>query len=125
MKKLIIVLFLILLSTSANAKRLHKERYYQDITCNEIGGIVEYRLPDKTRVDCLTNKHSWEHDFASKWPEAIGQSLHYGRMTKRRAGIYLIMEKRTDEKYYRRLMDNISHYDLPITVRAIQEYENR
>lgn len=120
MKKIIAAFLLILVSTSANAKRLHKERYYQDITCNEIGGVVEYRLPDKTRVDCLTDTHAWEHDFGSKWAEAIGQSLHYARMTGKKAGIYLILEKKSDNRYYGRLMDNIEFYDLPITVRIIR-----
>jgi hypothetical protein len=121
MKKIIAASLLILLSTSANAKRLHKERYYQDMTCEPIGGIVEYRLPDNTRVDCLTDEFAIEVDFSSsKIFEAIGQSLHYGRMTGKKAGIYLIMEKESDIKYYNRLMDNIEFYNLPITVWVIK-----
>jgi hypothetical protein len=123
MKKIIAVSLLVLLSTNANAKRLHKERYYQDITCDEIGGVVEYRLPDRTRVDCLTEEYATEFDFSSKWTEAIGQSLHYARMTGKKAGIYLILEKKSDNKYYDRLMDNIKFYDLPIDVFPIRVYE--
>ncbi len=95
------------------AKRLHSERYYQEQGCT---GLTEYRLPDRTRVDCLTDEYATEFDFGDKWAEAIGQSLHYGRMTERKPGIVLIMESPKDEKYYRRLMDNIQFYDLPITV---------
>ena len=100
-------------SSPAIAKRLNKERWYQDKGCE---GVTEYRLPDKTRVDCLLEEYAIEYDFANKWAEAIGQSLHYGRMTHRKAGIVLIMESPKDAKYYRRLMDNIAFYDLPITV---------
>lgn len=122
MKKIIAASLLILLSTSANAKRLHKERYYQEKNCDD--GVTEYRLPDRTRVDCLTEEYAIEDDFGSKWAEAIGQSLHYARLTGRKAGIHLIMEKRSDNRYYNRLMDNIKFYDLPITVFPIRVYED-
>ena len=95
------------------AKSLHTERYYQEQHC---AGVTEYRLPDRTRVDCLLEDYAVEYDFANKWAEAIGQSLHYARLTHRKAGIVLIMESSKDAKYYRRLMDNIAFYDLPITV---------
>jgi len=95
------------------AKRLHSERWYQEQHCE---GTTEYRLADKTRVDCLTDEWAIEYDFANKWAEAIGQSLHYARMTQRKAGIVLIMESAKDAKYHHRLMANIAFYDLPITV---------
>ena len=98
---------------AAHAKRLHSERWYQEEHC---AGVTEYRLPDKTRVDCLTDEYAIEYDFAGKWAEAIGQSLHYARMTERKAGIVLIMESNKDVKYHQRLMANIAFYDLPITV---------
>ncbi len=97
----------------AGAKTLHTERWYQEQHCN---GIVEYRLPDRTRVDCLLEEYAVEYDFGRKWAEAIGQSLHYGRMTERKPGIVLIMESPKDVRYYKRLMDNITYYELPITV---------
>ena len=116
-KKLMIILILILVSTSANAKRLHKERWYQERECT---GITEYKLDDNTRVDCLTDEYAIEDDFANKWAEAIGQSLHYARKTGLKAGIHLIMEKESDEKHYKKLMDNINFYKLPIKVWIIK-----
>ena len=110
------ILFLIIVLSiwdSMAAKNLHPERWYQEQHCE---GVTEVRLPDRTRVDCLLEEYAIEYDFGSKWAEAIGQSLHYGRMTQRKAGIVLIMESNKDEKYYRRLMDNIAFYNLPITV---------
>jgi len=111
----IILLIVVIMSFGINshAKRLHKESYYQDKGCK---GQVESILEDYTRIDCLTETHAIEYDFANKWAEAIGQSLHYGRMSNRKPGIVLIMEKETDNKYYKRLIDNINYYDLPIKV---------
>lgn len=115
---LVALSILILLVSPANAKRLHKERYYQEKTCN---GIMEFVLKDRTRVDCLTKEYAIEHDFANKWAEAIGQSLHYARLTGKKAAIMLIVEKPKDIKYYKRLLNNIDHYNLPITVWKIGE----
>ena len=52
-----------------------KEADYQKEWCQHRGGLVEYRLKDKTRVDCLTLTHAIEFDFANKWAESIGQFL--------------------------------------------------
>jgi len=65
---------------------------------------MEFRLPDKTRVDCLTKTHAIEVDFAAKKYEAIGQSLYYAYMTKRTPGILLIIETQKDKKHLKLLM---------------------
>jgi len=85
-----IAILLVLLSFNSHAKHIYPEKYYQDIWCKKQNGISEYKLIDNTRVDCLTKTHAVEFDFASKWAEAIGQSLHYSRMTNKQAGIVLI-----------------------------------
>lgn len=89
--------------SSLDAKHLHKERYYQQQFCKEIRGIQEYKLKDGSRVDCLTNDYAIEVDFSNKWSEAIGQSLYYSIMTGKKAGIYLIIENKEEEKYLYRL----------------------
>ena len=53
---------------------------------------MEYKLDDKTRVDCLTKELAVEVDFAPKWHECIGQALYYGRKTKRIPACVLILE---------------------------------
>ncbi len=50
-------------------------------------------LPDKARVDCVTDTHAIEFDFAKKWGESIGQALYYATILNKQAGIVLIMEK--------------------------------
>ena len=75
------------------------ERYYQ-LKCNEtLQGKVEYRLPDATRVDILTEDLAIEVDFAKKYYEAIGQACHYAEMTGRKPAILLIVREPYQEKY--------------------------
>ena len=69
-----------------------------------MNGQLEYKLQDKTRIDCLTSTYAIEFDFASNWAESIGQSLYYGTMTNHKAGVVLIMERGAkDIKYLKRL----------------------
>jgi hypothetical protein len=100
MKILFLTAIIILISIATLAKRLHKEKLYQQICCNQGQGEVEYRLPDKTRVDCLSTTHAVEHDFGSKWADAIGQGpLNIGK----RSGIVLIIDKEKRWRYLIRL----------------------
>jgi len=98
-----ILKYILLLITLLEAKHLHKESYYQNIFCAKVGGVTEYVLPDKTRVDCLTDEYAIEVDFASKWAESIGQSLYYAKMTNRKPAVYLILESPSDERFLKRL----------------------
>lgn len=117
-------LFLLIHATASYAEpRKHYETYYQRHWCDNMNGISEYRLPDHTRIDCLTKNFVIEVDFANKWQEAIGQSLYYqmrmnevDKKGKRNAGILLIKESETDRKYHKRLLDVIKHYHLKIFV---------
>ncbi len=86
-------------------------------------GVIEFILPDRTRVDCLTTTHAIEFDFAKKWGESIGQSLHYAAMTNRKAGIVLILEGGKDIKKLERVKGIIKNYDLPIDVWFIKDYK--
>lgn len=102
------LLFALLLSLTLNAKHLHKEKIYQEHFCNTFGGITEYRLKDKTRVDCLLDEYALEVDFAQKWAESIGQSLYYASQTSRKAGVLLIMEDSNKDKKYLHRLENVS-----------------
>ena len=46
----------------------------------------------------MTDTHAIEFDFGSGWAESIGQGLHYSSMTKKRAGIVLILENVKDSE---------------------------
>lgn len=93
-----------------------KERDYQNEWCARYGGRVEVVMKDRTRCDCLTSKYAIEFDFASKWAEAIGQSLHYARLTGKRPGIVLICRKDSDSLKLKILKENIRFYNLDVTV---------
>lgn len=94
--KTIIVLLILLFPFTANAKRLHKESVYQQFFCDQLNGVTEQVLPNKKRVDCVATidglEYAIEADFADKWAESVGQSLHYGYQMKRWPGILLIVE---------------------------------
>lgn len=82
----------------------HNEASYQQAWCNARGGVMEYENRDKTRVDCLTDTHAVEFDFANKWAESIGQALHYGIMTGRKPKVVLILdEPKAQMVYFKRI----------------------
>lgn len=109
-----LIMWAVLISLASAQSRLYPERHYQEVWCNEHGGQTEVIQPDRTRVDCITYAHALEFDFASKWAEALGQALHYGRLTGLRAGIVLIVENPRDMRYVERLRENIDYYSLPV-----------
>jgi len=118
------VLFIVLMSVSswAWAGHKHTEDWYVQKWCPKKGGVIEYRLPNSTRVDCLTEHNAIEFDFVRKFYEAVGQSLFYAMFTGRRAMIALIIEDdEKDLKYYRRAWALIDHYGLPIDVWPVRE----
>lgn len=98
-------LTLLLLAPSAlSAGERHGERAYQASWCGMAGGRTEAVLPDRARVDCLTDEHAVEVDFAPKWAEAIGQSLYYAAVTGKKPGILLIMRDEKDRRYLERVL---------------------
>ncbi len=80
----------------------HTEKYYQQKFCNSLGGKMEVRLSDRTRVDCLTDEYAIEVDWAKKWAEGIGQSLYYSIMTHKKPAVALIVGRK-DNRYIKRL----------------------
>ena len=111
---LIAIFFIMLSADFASAKHLYPEKFYQQKWCKDNKGILEYKLIDDTRVDCLTKDYAVEFDFAPKWAEAIGQSLHYARMTGKKAGINLIIEEPDDFKYYHKIEPLCKMYDITL-----------
>lgn len=84
----------------------HNEFSYQHAYCAMHNGIEEYELPDKTRVDCLTDIYAIEFDFANKKYEVVGQSLHYAIMTNKIPKIVLILDDKYKQQqliYYERI----------------------
>ena len=98
------------------------EAYNNNIYCNSIGGIQEYRLDNKVRVDCLTEEYAIEMDWANKWYEGLGQSLYYAMKTERKAKLVLILKTNKDIRYFERAKKTISFYRLPVGIEFIQKH---
>lgn len=117
MIRLICAIAFLAFTSSAFAGHEFLEKEYQEKWCEACGGVIEYVLPDKTRVDCLTDEYAIEFDFAPKVYQAIGQSLYYGIMTDRKPGIVLIMEKPgKDQRYLNRLLAVAHKYGIRVWV---------
>lgn len=100
----VIAVLILYTSDPAYAKHKYKEKEYQKLWCDKAGGVMEYVVSGGSRVDCLTDTHAVEVEFAPKWKEAVGQALYYGKKTKRTPGILLILESKDDNKYLGRLI---------------------
>jgi hypothetical protein len=114
LKNLYPISFLIFSSFSSYA--LENEAYYSEKFCNEMSGQSEYILKDLSRVDCLTDTHAFEVDWADgmKVYEAIGQSLYYSSETGKLPGILLLIRKENSEKHIRKVQRVIETFELPI-----------
>ena len=113
MKKLLTIL-LITISISVGA--IENEDYYNRQFCTQESGQAEYRLPDRSRVDCLTDTHAYEADWADglKVYESIGQSLYYAAETGKKPGILLLVRKKNSDKHIRKVKRVIENWSLPI-----------
>ena len=121
MKKIIFLLLFtnILFQSNCYAKHLYKEAVYQNYWCEKRGGISEYLLDDKSRVDCLLPDMAVEFDFARKRDECLGQALRYSSYTKKPAACCLIIEKKKDYKYYYQLRYTIQKKELDVKLFTI------
>lgn len=115
----IVITVLLLSILPVQAKHLYKEAVYQDFWCNKHGGILEYELNDKSRVDCLLPDMAVEFDFAKKRDECLGQALRYSAYTKKPAACCLIIEKKKDYKYYYQLRYTVQKKELDVKLFTI------
>ena len=85
---------------SKYVKHKHSESSYKHAWCSNHSGIEEFKNPDKTRIDCLTDTNATEFDFASKWAESIGQALYYQLISGKKAMVVLILEEPESQMCY-------------------------
>ena len=118
MKKQIIVTLIVItgiLFTGCTEKKKHNEKYYQTLLCNELDGVMEQSLLDRTRIDCLTDEYAIEVDFSKKWAESVGQSLYYAEMTGKKPAVGLIVrDNKKDKRHLKRLRVLANKYDIKI-----------
>ena len=117
MKKMLLFIGMLLLTASLFSQTRQRESYYQDSFAVIVKGETEVVLSDRTRVDIVTNTHVIEVDFAEKWAESIGQSLHYqGMMDNKKAGVLLIIEGKEEERFIDRLVGVAAKYGIDVWV---------
>lgn len=125
MKKLI-VLILLIIGCSAEAKHKYLEKDYQNYWCSMYCGQVELKLLDNTRVDCLTDEYAVEVDFQKKWAESIGQSLYYAIKTGKKPAVLLILENEDKNYIYlQRLLTVAEKYFVTVFTISQAELEKR
>lgn len=108
-------------------KHNHSESSYQHAWCSMHNGIEEYENKDFTRIDCLTQYHAVEFDFANKWAESIGQALHYEYMTGKKGMVVLILENPQKQIVYFNRVKALSkkyNFDVEYITPAILNIKN-
>jgi len=118
-------LLILLLFLSFASYAIENEAFYSVKFCAEMSGKSEHVLKDLSRVDCLTDTHAYEFDWADgmKVYEAIGQSLYYASETGKDPGIYLLVRKKNSEKHIRKVKRVIETFELPIKL-VIKDVRN-
>lgn len=117
MRKQILLCLLVVSAVVAGCaeKKKHNEKYYQTQLCNELGGVMEQSLLDRTRIDCLTEEYAIEVDFSKKWAESVGQSLYYAEMTEKKPAVGLIVwNTEKDKRHMKRLETLAEKYGIKI-----------
>jgi hypothetical protein len=115
LKILLSSLILALIFGCSSTVKKH-ERFYQRELCNNLNGVMEYRLEDKTRVDCITDEYAIEVDFAKKWAESIGQSLFYAKMSGKKPAVGIIINSEKESRYLKRLNLIADKYGIEVFV---------
>ena len=110
--------FILIFFLSLSSNALEKEKYYSEMYCEELFGKVNYTLEDKSKVDCLTDTHAYEVDWADgmKVYEAIGQSLYYASQTNKKPGIIFLIRRNNSEKHIRKVKEVINFFELDINL---------
>jgi len=118
--KLLTLVALLSTSTLAQTKSARpgsSDKWHEaDFVRAYCSGEIEHVLPDRTRVDCLTATHAIEYDWGKKWAESLGQALFYSAMTGKKAGIVLIVNPRTKDRFLKRLNKAIVDNKLNVDV---------
>lgn len=98
-----VVLILMMVATMTACSTVPAKPREADYVRAGCKGRVEVTLKDGTRADCLTETHAIEYDWAHKWAEAVGQAMHYARVTGKKPGVVLILKTEADQRYVERV----------------------
>lgn len=102
-----------LLRPRRNRRQVYLERGEVEISAiiaKALHAQTEVILPDRARIDILTDSEAIEVDWAHKWAEGIGQALYYGAVTRKTPVVLLLMDTADEERYLARVRHVISTY---------------
>ena len=104
----------------------YNEAYFTELIAKtEIKGKLEYRLPNRKRIDILTNTHAYEVDWISKaWSEGVGQALHYAIMTGKKPGIIVLIDK-PHKANLNALIETAKMYDIDVKIFHVNKKNGR
>lgn len=110
--KLMSLLFIIFISSEIEITKKLEEKY-------QAKGIT---LWDRTRPDLLNKEYAFEVDWAPKWAEAIGQSLYYAAVTRKKPAIILLVkDMKIDQKYVYRCQTVCVRYNIALFVEKVRQ----
>ena len=128
-KKILLLPFTIigwLFSLAFASAATYNEAYFAELIAKtEVKGELEYRLPNRKRVDILTDTHAYEVDWISKaWSEGVGQALHYAIMTGKKPGVIVLIDK-PHKANLNALIETTKMYDIDVKIFHVNKKTGR
>ena len=84
---------------------------------------IEVTMRDGTRADIITKTPAIECDYAPKWAEAIGQSLHYAEMSQRKPGVLILLKNDSEWPHLVRVAILCGKFGIDLWVVEVDESE--
>lgn len=92
------------------------EAEYKKEWCAKHNGEIDYKLSNNSIVDCFTDTHVVEFDFAEKWSHALRQSRLQSQRSGKTPGVVLILENSKDEKNLFKLREVVEKRRLGVKI---------
>ena len=93
--------------------------------CMKHEGLLDVRLPDGRRCDCLTRDYAITMTSGPHWAEALGTALYDAAQTGRKAGMVLVLEQEQEYENFLLLNTTLQHHRLDLKVWVIENYERQ
>jgi len=103
----------------AQQKDLSQYKEKDFIRDNCLDGITNYKLKDKTKIDCINKDYVIEFEYAPRWKKSIKKAEDAALKTGKKPAVAIIMENADDEKYIKKIRETNSN----IIVMKIKVYK--
>lgn len=85
-------------------------------------GELDHVVDGSVTIDCLSDTHAYQFDFAKKWAEAIDLSNRISKVVGRKPGVVLIAKTQSEMSFVRRLDKAFAKNNSDISVNIIKAY---